>query len=65
MHLLAKFGDPSFNPSKVIEQTSPFFADFDLFDPKYLEGQGQIPPYIIPFEIYGDSTHHAPIGQIW
>ena len=35
MHLMAKFGDPSFNPSRVIVRTSPFLADFDSFDPKW------------------------------
>ena len=38
MHLLAKFGDPNFNPSKVIARTSPFFADLccfgSIFSPK-------------------------------
>ena len=34
MHLTAKFGGPSFNPSKVIECTSPFWANFDHFWPK-------------------------------
>ena len=99
MHPMAKFGDPSFNPTKVIVQTSPFLADFDfltqmtlkvkvkfhhiqshlrstyevhnaqiwwhfesywadkhvflpILTPNDLEGQGQIPPYTIPSEIY-------------
>ena len=30
MHVMTKYGDPSFNPSKVIVRTSPFLANFDL-----------------------------------
>ena len=35
MHLMAKLRDPRFNISKVIVRTSPFLADFDLYDPKW------------------------------
>ena len=35
MHLTAKFGRPSCNPSKVIGCSSPFWADFDHFWPKW------------------------------
>ena len=31
----SKFGDPSYNPSKVIKCTSPFLANFDRFWPKW------------------------------
>ena len=57
MQLMAKVGDPSFNPSKDIARTSPFFADFDLFTPNDLDGQGQIPPYTTPSEIYPRCTY--------
>ena len=33
MHLLVQFGEPRFAFSKVIVRTSPFLADFNLFDP--------------------------------
>ena len=52
MLLMAKFSDPSFNPTRVIVRTSPFLADFDGLTPNDLEGQGQTPPYTIPSEIY-------------
>ena len=48
MHLMAKFGDPSFNPSKVIVQTIPFLADFDRFDPKWPWRSGSNPTIYNP-----------------
>ena len=69
MHLLAKFGDLSFNPSKVIVRTSPFCADFDFLTPNNLEGQGQITAYPIPTENSPKYTWKpnlvilAPFGQ--
>ena len=35
MHLTAKFGSPSYNPSKVIASTNPFSVDFESFWPKW------------------------------
>ena len=34
MHLMAKFGKPRLNPSKVIVRTNAFSADLDHFDTK-------------------------------
>ena len=56
MHRLVRFGEPRIDFSKVIVRTSPIFADFDLFDPNDLEGQGQITPYTIPSEIFPRYT---------
>ena len=62
MHLLAKFGDPSLNPSKVIARTSPFFANFDIFDPKW---PWRSRSKFCRIQSHPRSTQDAPIGQIW
>ena len=54
MHLLAKFGDPSFNPSKFITRTSPFFC---RFWPEMTLKVVKIPLYIIQSEIYPRCTY--------
>ena len=46
MHLLAKFGEPSFDISKVIVQTSPFFGDFETFTSNDLEGHDRADKHI-------------------
>ena len=51
-YILPKFGDPSFNPSKVIARKSRFLPIRTLLTPHDLEGQGQIPPYTTSSKIY-------------
>ena len=62
MHLMPEFGEPNLNPSKVIARKSPFFADFDLYDP-----QMTLKVKVKFHHIKSDprSTHDVPNSKIW
>ena len=55
-------GDPSLNPSEVIARTSPFLADFDLYDPQ-MTLKAKVKFHHI--QSHPRSTYNAPIGKIW